>query len=302
MGRIFSTDGQYEWMSTHASVPVVGQINGDIVEVYFSTRNSKNESAIAKLKFDLTTLKIVYLSEKPMMTKGELGCFDDSGVMGSSIVKVNNKSWLYYIGWNLGVTVPFRNSIGLAVLSDDKTKFLRKFNGPIVDRTHEEPHFCASNCVIREGNIFKMWYLSCTGWNKLTDGTIRHYYHIKYAESHNGVDWDRRGAVAIDYSSDDEYAISVPRVLRENGKYKMWFSSRASKSSTEYEIRYAESVDGIEWNRGVSQPLFLGLTSIWDSKMMCYPFVFDVGEDRYMLYNGNGYGLTGFGLAKLKVN
>ena len=38
----------------------------------------------------------------------------------------------------------------------------------------------------------------------------------------------------------------------------------------------------------------------WDSEMICYPFVFDHKGERYMLYNGNDYGKTGFGLAILE--
>jgi hypothetical protein len=34
--------------------------------------------------------------------------------------------------------------------------------------------------------------------------------------------------------------------------------------------------------------------------MLAYPFVFDYRGKRYMLYNGNGYGKTGIGLAALK--
>jgi hypothetical protein len=37
----------------------------------------------------------------------------------------------------------------------------------------------------------------------------------------------------------------------------------------------------------------------WDANMIEYPFVFDHAGRRYMLYNGNGYGATGFGLAVL---
>jgi len=40
--------------------------------------------------------------------------------MASCIVK-DSKLFLYYIGWNKGITVPFRNSIGLAI-SDDNGK------------------------------------------------------------------------------------------------------------------------------------------------------------------------------------
>jgi hypothetical protein len=34
--------------------------------------------------------------------------------------------------------------------------------------------------------------------------------------------------------------------------------------------------------------------------MVCYPFVFDHGGRRYMFYNGNGYGKSGFGVAVLQ--
>ncbi|MDR0233611.1 MAG: hypothetical protein LBI31_02235 [Zoogloeaceae bacterium] len=35
-------------------------------------------------------------------------------------------------------------------------------------------------------------------------------------------------------------------------------------------------------------------------EMIEYSIVFDHGRQRYMLYNGNGYGKTGFGLAVLE--
>ena len=38
----------------------------------------------------------------------------------------------------------------------------------------------------------------------------------------------------------------------------------------------------------------------WDSEMICYPYVFKHKGRFYMLYCGNGYGKTGFGLAVLE--
>ena len=34
-----------------------------------------------------------------------------------------------------------------------------------------------------------------------------------------------------------------------------------------------------------------------DSEMICYPCLFDFEGKRYMTYNGNEYGKTGFGIA-----
>ena len=125
----------------------------------------------------------------------------------------------------------------------------------------------------------------------MNDGKPQHRYHIKYAESVDGIEWKREGVVCIDYASEDEYAISRPCVIRDGGLYRMWFASRGES----YRIRYAESVDGLSWTRGES-----GIDVSeggWDSEMLAYPYVFTRGADYYMLYNGNGYGKTGIGLA-----
>lgn len=300
IGRIFNVDANSEHMFSHASVPIVRNISNSDVEVYFSTRDKNQQGSVSKLCFDLETLKVKSVSDQPLLEKGLLGCFDDSGVMGSCVVQTNGRELLYYIGWNLGVTVPFRNSIGLAELDLERGIFERKFDGPILDRTKDEPHFCASNCVIFDEGVYKIWYLSCTGWEKLPDGGIQHHYHIKYATSLDGVQWDRDRKVAIDYASPAEYAISVPRVIKEGGIYKMWFSSRGSATSKYYKIRYAESNDGLQWTRYDNAVSLVGHEDSWDSEMQCYPYIFDANGNRYMLYNGNGYGLTGFGIARLE--
>lgn len=301
LGQIFKVNQNYDWMYSHASVPIAENIKDDIFKIYFTTRNSNNESSIAFVIIDLNyPNKILEISHKPLLEKGQIGTFDDSGTMGSCIINKGNDKYLYYIGWNLGVTVPFRNSIGLAVSKDSGQTFNKVFEGPILDRTKDEPYFTASNHVIEENGIYKIWYLSCTDWKKKNNKLI-HNYHIKYAESTNGIDWVRKGIVAIDYIDKYEYAISVPRVIKEDGIYKMWFSSRATKDIETYRIKYAESTDGKVWQRKDEEIDLNVSRNGWDSQMICYPFVFDHKGKRYMLYNGNDYGKTGFGLAVLEI-
>ena len=58
--------------------------------------------------------EIKYIHKKPLFELGELGAFDDDGIMPCSVVRISDKQiYLYYIGWNRGVTVSYRNSIGL---------------------------------------------------------------------------------------------------------------------------------------------------------------------------------------------
>jgi hypothetical protein len=40
----------------------------------------------------------------------------------------------------------------------------------------------------------------------------------------------------------------------------------------------------------------------WDSEMVCYPHLFEVDGETYMLYQGNEMGRSGIGLGKLDRN
>jgi hypothetical protein len=296
LGLIFSPSGEYDWMKSHAAVPIAENIREDYFKIYFSSRDKDNRSSTGYLVIDITEPnQILELSSTPVLSPGHLGEFDDSGAMATWLVKYASKQFLYYIGWNLGVTVPFRNSIGLAISQDGKI-YTRYANGPLLDRTLNEPHFVSSCCVLPGEIKWRMWYLSCTEW-RIRDGKPEHRYHIKYAESTDGLYWKIEGHVSIDYANDDEIAISRPCVLHDSDRWRMWYSYRGRGT---YRIGYAESYDGIQWKR-LDTDVGIDVSPLgWDCEMIEYPFVFDHKGRRYMLYNGNGYGKTGFGLAVLE--
>jgi hypothetical protein len=297
IGLVFCPSGEVDWMQSHAAVPIAENMGGDIFKIYFSSRDAVNRSFTGYVVIDINRpLEVIDVSPAPVLVPGGLGEFDDSGAMASWLVSYRGEKFLYYIGWNLGITVPFRNSIGIAVERAGGA-YERLFDGPIVDRSMHEPHFCASCCVMPGDDCWRMWYLSCTGW-RLRDGRIEHKYHIKYAESSDGINWRRDGVVAIDYSSDREYAISRPSVIRDADCWRMWYSSRGER----YRIGYAESSDGRKWRR-MDDAVGIDVSrGEWDSEMIEYPFVFDHKGRRYMLYNGNGYGQTGFGIAVMECS
>jgi|APLak6261672214_1056088.scaffolds.fasta_scaffold02542_3 hypothetical protein len=295
LGLVFCPSGETVWMQSHAAVPIAESLGGNLFKIYFSSRDEFNRSFTGYTVIDIARPnQILELSNNPVLAPGGLGEFDDSGAMATWLTFHQGKKFLYYIGWNLGVTVPFRNSIGLSI-STQGDGFTRYSNGPIVDRSMHEPHFCASCCVLPGEDFWRMWYLSCTGW-RMREGKPEHNYNIKYAESRDGINWQREGLVAIDFANDQEFAISRPSVIHDNDCWRMWYSFRGHA----YRIGYAESEDGRQWNRLDTQVGIDVSVTGWDSEMIEYPFVFDHKGQRYMLYNGNGYGKTGFGLAVLE--
>ena len=81
-----------------------------------------------------------------------------------------------------------------------------------------------------------MWYVSSPGW-RVVDGAPQHLYHVRYAESDDGVSWRRDGRVCIDFAHDGEYAMGRALRRARPDRYRMWFAARGDA----YRLAYAES-------------------------------------------------------------
>ena len=122
---------------------------------------------------------------------------------------------------------------------------------------------------------------------------------IKYAESKDGINWKRTNEVHIPFVHKGEYALSKPCVVKFPDGYKMWYSYRASEQSDRYRIGMAVSDDGYKWIRKDNEAGIDVSEEGWDSLSIEYPNVFRLNNKLYLLYNGNEYGKTGFGIAQL---
>ena len=282
-----------QWASSHAALAIPRNLSDGRTELYFSTRDERGCSHVAKAFFPPgKELGTPAYSSAPVLRPGELGSFDDAGVTTSCLIQQADRLFLYYSGWTRGVSVPFYFFVGCAASDDDGKTFVRVSPSPILERNGVDPFLTASPWVIVEDGLWRMWYVSGTGWDR-RNGEPVHRYHIKYAESRDGFSWRRDGRVCIDYRDEDEYAIARPCVIREEGLYRMWFSARGDA----YRLGYAESSDGLTWARRDEDAGLDTSTSGWDSEMVAYPVVFTRSGIRYLLYNGNGYGATGIGAA-----
>lgn len=103
------------------------------------------------------------------------------------------------------------------------------------------------NCVINDGGIMKMWYT----------GQARGYSFIGYAESLDGIRFERKSDVPVLFSERPFEGLSVmnPCVLKENGIYRMWYA--AGETYEPNVLAYAESRDGIRWDKLPFNPVFV---------------------------------------------
>lgn len=142
-----------------------------------------------------------------------------------------------------------------------------------------------------------MWFGSHLCWGAQGLDMV---HVIQHATSPDGRAWSPQDGVVIPLAGEDdpaEFAVSRPAVLREaDGTFSMWYARRRPN----YELGFAASANGMQWRRSDDSVRFVGPAEDWENVERTYPAVFDHRGRRYLLYNGNGYGRAGFGIALLE--
>lgn len=287
-----------------AWLPVAEKIQNQIVRIYFATRNSAEQVVITYIEVEAGEPRnVLYVHDRPVLGPGEPGAFDDWGVMPSGIVHFRGLNCLYYVGCKREEGLPEGNGIGMAVGEIGREGFLQLFSGPVLGGGYREPRLDSAPWVLVEGGRWRMWYTSprqCqTG-----KGGLESVYPIKYAESEDGIHWEKRQEACIEFESAGGAGIHRPCVVKEAGRHHLWFCCRGMQGKDgfrrdEDRIAYAESEDGIRWVRRDEGPK-LEAAGGWDAETTACPFVYEYEGRKYMLYHREGPGRSGIGYAVLE--
>src|SRR5215208_2574899 len=131
-GLLFPAPFQPEWAVSHAALPIAESLGGDRWQVFFSARDARNRSSVGCFELEVRAPEqLVRTVEYPVLSPGGLGAFDEAGATGAWSVTAGVRTYLYYVGWNVGGAVPFRNAVGLAIRENDASVFTRYSSGPI---------------------------------------------------------------------------------------------------------------------------------------------------------------------------
>lgn len=290
-GVIFSPNSQHDFAKSHAMVPTPLQIDDKTWRIYYSSRNSKNQSAIFWFNLRLgNSFSIEETSKEPILMPGRLGCFDDNGVTPSCLIYLRDGSLaMYYIGWNPGSTTRVNLYGGLAISRDHGLSFERWSEAPILERCQSDPLINTAPWVIQVDGIYRMFYVSGTSWESKDEPR----YLIKTATSHDGLVWIREGKIAVDYDGQYETALARPYVIHLDGKWWMWFSSKRGY----YSIKTAQSEDCLIWHRSNSDFDLDPNLELDEKCMVEYAAIINTKDKIWMLYNGDDYGKNGISLA-----
>lgn len=288
-GLVIKPDPNINNMCSHAMLPTPFHLGGDLYRIYFASRNKDNQSHIQYAVIDIRNPEtVIEYSSKAVLTPGRLGTFDDNGILPSCLLTNNIDIFMYTIGFKPGGTTRMDLFGGLAISHDKGSNFERWSQAPIIGPNRVNPYINTAPWVLREETGFRMYYVSGIEW--IHKDLPR--YNIQTATSDDGKNWDRRGIVAIDFVG-DENALARPYVIKDNGIYRMWFSSKGKY----YIPRYAESEDGINWIRYDDAVDIKPSPGGPDEEMICYPIVIKHNDQHIMYYNGNAYGKDGICLA-----
>lgn len=298
-GLIFCPDGNIEWQNQFAMLPTPILLDEKRLRIFIGFCDKNNVGRIGYVDVNPSNpSEIIQISDNPVLDIGQDGCFDDNGVVPISIVTQGREIWLYYIGFQKGVKVPYYMFCGLAISRDNGNTFERHSKSPVLDRINDEVYARCGVNVIYDNEAYKMWYIGSykEGWTT-SQGKLRPLYMMKHTTSKDGKNWHEESIQCLDYQNKDEHGFGRPYVWKDDYGYKMFYSIRTY--SRGYYIGYAESKDGISWERKDSQAGIDLSPNGWDSENISYPYLFKHNNKTYMFYNGNGCGKSGFGYAEL---
>lgn len=296
-GRIYVADGSMWWAKHYAFPPTPYFLDDETLRLYvaFCDENTVGRIGYVDVLADDPS-QVVKVSPEPVLDIGTPGAFDENGILPTSIVPVGDELYLYYVGYQLGMKVRYYQFEGLAISRDGGETFQRRLRVPVTDRSDAEMLNRTSAFVRQRNGIFEMWYVGGSEWTTVGNKALP-IYNIRYLTSLDGINWGPEGHVCIDYANEDEHAFGKPFIIEDGNLQRMFYSVRSRSKG--YRLGYAESSDGLNWER-MDHKVGIDVSgSGWDSEMIAYSSVVRHKNKVYMFYNGNNLGATGFGYAEL---
>jgi hypothetical protein len=303
---LLSPPAEHRWWRSHAQLPTVLPLNRTCWRIFFAGRDADNRSHILYADLDPSRdLELIRLHSEPLLELGPPGSFDSAGTGPSMALLVRDRIFLYYVGISLRQDVPYQQAIGLAISDDGGATFHRAAAGPVLSVGPFDPYFTSIPHVSHAGGAFRMHYVSAFAWDQCRD-QLEVRYHIKHARSSDGIVWMTEERTALAVADEAEAATARPWVVRRHDGWHMWFCCRGWRNSDgipvpPYRLGYAHSADGVTWRRHPELVRYANppQSADWDCEMQAYPCVVSSGSSLLVFYNGNGFGRSGFGFARI---
>jgi len=285
-----------EWYKKNTMTPVPFLLDTGVLRVFLAFCDVDNVGRCGYVDLNPDNpSEILGYSHSPVLDVGKAGTFDEHGILPSCLIQEGDKLYLYYTAYQRQVSVPYTILSGLAVSTDYGRTFRRNSDIPVLERRDNELFQRSAMEVLKIGNKYKTWYTSNIGWMNIGDHVVP-TYDIKYLESDTLDRWAGVPQVALGLRG-DEYGLTAPQVFKTDGGYNMFYSIRSVSKG--YRLGYAESKDGIVFERQDEKMAIDVSSEGFDSEMLCFGKIYRHKKRTYLFYCGNHYGRGGMGWAEL---
>src|SRR5690242_10389211 len=100
LGLVWAPSGQRWWARGYAHLPTPVRRDERTLRVYFAALDDHKYGRLGSVDLDARDpTRILGEAEEPLLDLGELGSFDDCGVVPSCAAEVGGQEGLYYIGF-----------------------------------------------------------------------------------------------------------------------------------------------------------------------------------------------------------
>ncbi|MBL7159158.1 alpha/beta hydrolase [Candidatus Microgenomates bacterium] len=187
---------------------------------------------------------------------------------------------IYEMWYTSFSNTPANFRIGYAT-SPDGINWTHHSNYVLVPSENWEEEGVVSPFVLKENNVYKMWYAARDGVG---------IWRIGYAVSDNGITWIKNeNNPIIEATTPWENSVVVlPRVIKFDSFYEMWYHAGPMIPIV---FAYANSSDGINWSKPAEEnpALERGPSGSFDHNLIVAPSVVK-REDVYQMWYGGSDG------------
>lgn len=260
--------------------------------ILFNSRDSQNRSEVWEGDFQLESKLVGSRYLKKIISTSDFPLYAKDGISLGGKYTDGKSQKILFMGWQVPESGHWMGELGAFELSTSKN--FKIDSKALIEIGEEEPISISYGDSIQIDQEIHLWYGSTKVWD-FGNGEMLHSIKVR---TKSGDLWSTP-KIAVNPIIGFAQAFSKPSILRINEKLFLAFSYRGNR--TKYRIGFAE----IDEKSGIAKSVrwgdFLPSQDPWENEMVEYPFLFSWKENVCMLYNGNGFGKTGFGLAVLDV-
>lgn len=279
------------WAST--SIGASAATHRESLIFFVGGRATDNRSRIGMITLDSDELSRTgaRLSKEPILDVGPSDSYYRDGVSYPSLYKYRGEEKLLFTGWRrVGNT--FENHLGVADFCESSGSW-RPQMSPLFK---EETLGTGSATVVESDDGDFLIVTRFLGWSTLGRKWIP-FYRPWIAELDEGGTWrlvtELQGLETL-----RDLAIARPMWMQYEKNTLLWLSVR---SGNKYRI-IAGSLDGRRFQEDPSLCIHPEGAGAWDSQSVEYAAPFKRAGKLAVLYNGDGFGSTGIGIATYEMS